>query len=168
MNVQIRPANSADSAEINRIYNYYVKHSTCTWHLTEETLESRKKWFQARTPIHPVIIAEIEGKVVGWASLSSYNSRQGWFETVEDSIFVDQAYHRQGVGKTLLQELIELAKPLGHKSIIARISGEQIGSIKLHECLGFKEAGRLPRVGKKMGQELDCVYLLKSLRPSES
>ena len=164
MTVQIRPAQLADSSEINRIYNYYVRNSTCTWHLTEETLENRKNWFKSRSPAHPVIVAEIQGKIVGWASISTYNSRQGWAATVEDSVFVDHEFHRQGIGKKLLQRVLSLAAELGHQSVIARISGEQNASIQLHEAVGFKQAGLLKGVGKKFSQDLDCVYMLKSLR----
>ena len=164
MTAQIRPAELADSKEINRIYNYYVRASTCTWHLTEETLENRKNWFKSRSPAHPVIVAELGDKVVGWGSISTYNSRQGWAATVEDSVFVDPDFHRQGIGKRLLQALLKLAEELGHQSVIARISGEQDASIRLHESVGFKQAGLLQGVGKKFSKELDCVYMLKSLR----
>ena len=164
MTAQIRPAQLADSSEINRIYNYYVRTSTCTWHLTEETLENRRNWCKSRSPAHPVIVAEIAGKVVGWGSISTYNSRQGWAATVEDSVFVDPDFHRQGIGKKLLQALLKLAEELGHQSVIARISAEQDASIQLHESVGFKQAGLLKGVGKKFSQELDCVYMLKSLR----
>ena len=143
MTAQIRPAKLADSSEINRIYNYYVRNSTCTWHLTEETLENRKNWFKSRSPTHPGIVAEIRDKVVGWGSISTYNSRQGWAATVEDSVFVDPDFHRQGIGKKLLQALLKLAEEIGHQSVIARISGEQDARLRLHESVGFNQAGLL-------------------------
>jgi phosphinothricin acetyltransferase len=77
---------------------------------------------------------------------------------------VDPDFHRQGIGKKLLQGLLKLAEELGHQSVVARISSEQSASIHLHESVGFTQAGLLKGVGKKFSQELDCVYLLKSLR----
>lgn len=164
MDTRIRLATEADANAINAIYNYYVKKSTCTWHLTEETLEGRKKWFRNRKSCHPVVVLESESGIVGWGSLSPYNSREGWSKTVEDSIFINHLHHRKGYGKQLLEALLKRAEALGHLAVIARISAEQTASIELHESLGFKQAGVLFGVGQKFGQELDCVYMLKSLR----
>ncbi len=164
MEARIRLAEEADAKAINWVYNHYVRTSTCTWHLTEETEEGRIHWLKGRSRAHPVLVVEVEGQVVGWGSLSSYNSRQGWSATVEDSIFIHHEYHGQGLGKRLLRELLTRAEALGHKSVIARISGEQTASLKLHETCGFAHAGLLRGVGHKFGQDLDCAYMLKSLR----
>jgi phosphinothricin acetyltransferase len=164
METRVRPALPADIRAINAIYNHYVRTSTCTWHLTEETDEARAAWLRNRGPAHPVLVIESEGKVVGWGSLSTYNTRQGWSATVEDSIFIDHARHGQGFGKLMLQELLRRAEAIGHSSVIARISGEQTPSLRLHASLGFEQAGLLRGVGRKFGQKLDCVYLLKTLR----
>ena len=164
METRVRPALPADIRAINAIYNHYVRTSTCTWHLTEETEEGRATWLRHRGPAHPALVIELQGKVVGWGSLSTYNSRQGWSATVEDSIFIDQAHHGQGLGKRMLQELLARAEAIGHTSVIARISGEQAPSLRLHAALGFEQAGLLRGVGHKFGQKLDCVYMLKTLR----
>ncbi len=83
---------------------------------------------------------------------------------MEDSVFVHHAHQGQGLGKLILGDLLLRAEQLGYKSVIARISGEQVGSLRLHAALGFEPAGRLKAVGRKFEQDLDCVYLLKSLR----
>ncbi len=163
MQTSVRRATRTDAAAINRIYNHYVRTSTCTWHLTEETDEGRRKWLDSRGPFHPVFVAEIGHEVVGWASLSVYNSRQGWDGTVEDSVFVDHRHHGQGLGKLLLARLIEEAGKLGHRVVVARISGDQEASLRLHASLGFETAGRLKGVGRKLGRTLDCVYMQRTL-----
>jgi phosphinothricin acetyltransferase len=164
METRVRPASPADIQAINAIYNHYVRTSTCTWHLTEETDKGRATWLKSRGPAHPALVIECEGKVVGWGSLSTYNTRQGWSATVEDSIFIDHTLHGKGLGKRMLQELLLRAEAIGHSAVIARISGEQTASRRLHASLGFVEAGLLPAVGRKFGQKLDCVYMLKTLR----
>ncbi len=164
MEPRVRPAAPADIRAINAIYNHFVRTSTCTWHLTEETEEGRLAWLRGRGPAHPALVVEIEGKVVGWGSLSVYNSRQGWSETVEDSVFIDHVRHGQGLGKLMLAELLRRAEAIGHGSVIARISAEQTSSRRLHATLGFVEAGLLRGVGRKFGQKLDCLYMLRSLR----
>jgi phosphinothricin acetyltransferase len=165
MEPTVRAARPSDIEAINAIYNHYVRTSTCTWHLTEETPEGRQAWLRGRTPAHPVIVVEIGGKVVGWGSLSTYNTRQGWSATVEDSVFIHHEHHGQGLGKLVLGELLRLAASLGHSSVIARISGEQASSLRLHASLGFEHAGLLKGVGRKFGLRLDCVYMLKTLSP---
>lgn len=164
METSVRPALPADIRAINAIYNHYVRTSTCTWHLTEETDQSRALWLRQRGPAHPALVIEYGGKVAGWGSLSSYNTRQGWSATVEDSVFIDHALHGKGLGKRMLQELLLRAETIGHTSVIARISGEQAPSLRLHASLGFAQAGLLRGVGHKFGQKLDCVYMLKALR----
>lgn len=163
MTPHIRPATKADIRAINAIYNHYVRTSTCTWHLTEETDEGRLTWLRSRSPAHPALVIELGGETVGWGSLSTYNSRQGWSATVEDSIFIHPEHQSKGLGKALLAELLRQAQALGHTAVIARISGEQAPSIRLHAAQGFVQAGLLHGVGHKFGQKLDCVYMLKTL-----
>lgn len=163
MTPHIRPATKADIRAINAIYNHYVRTSTCTWHLTEETDEGRLTWLRSRSPAHPALVIELGGETVGWGSLSTYNSRQGWSATVEDSIFIHPEHQSKGLGKALLAELLRQAQAHGHTAVIARISGEQAPSIRLHAAQGFVQAGLLHGVGHKFGQKLDCVYMLKTL-----
>lgn len=163
MEISVRRATRADAGAINRIYNHYVRSSTCTWHLTEETDDGRRKWLESRSPAHPVLVAEAGGEVLGWASLSVYNSRQGWDGTVEDSVFIDHRHHGKGLGTLLLGKLIEEAIKLGHRVIVARISGDQEASLRLHAAQGFESAGRLRGVGRKLGRTLDCVYMQRTL-----
>jgi len=68
MEPRVRNALPTDVRAINAIYNHYVRTSTCTWHLTEESDEGRLAWLRARTPAHPALVVEIEGKVVGWGA----------------------------------------------------------------------------------------------------
>jgi phosphinothricin acetyltransferase len=160
----IRSATISDCPAISAIYNHYVLHDTCTYQEEPEQLEDREKWFAAHGPQHPVIVAEEAGQVVGWASLSPYNPRSAYRYTVENSIYLKPDRRRLGIGKLLLQDLIDRAKALGHRTIIAGISSEQVGSLKIHENFGFIKVGHLKRVGYKASQWLDVVYLQLELK----
>ena len=162
MEIRLRLATLSDAKAINEIHNYYVQTSTATWQIDEDTEDQRRQWLKSRSPEYPVIVATLGSDVVGWSSISAYNTRKGWSGTVEDSIFIHHAHHGQGLGKKVLQELLRLADALGHHSVIARISGEQASSRQLHATLGFEESGILRGVGRKFGQKLDCVYMLRS------
>jgi len=82
--VQIRLADEADLAVINEIYNHYVLHSTCTYQLEPERMEDRAKWFANHGAKHPVTVAEIDGKVLGWGSPSKFHQRAAYQNTVEN------------------------------------------------------------------------------------
>jgi L-amino acid N-acyltransferase YncA len=159
----IRAATEGDLPAINAIYNHYVLHSTCVWQTETETAEGRRAWFVSHDDAHPVTVAEGGGEVVGWASLTAYNTRCGWRHTVEDSVYIRHDRQGQGVGTRLLADLLDRAGRLGCHAVIAAISADQAPSIRLHARLGFVEVGRLRETGRKFDQWLDAVYLQKLL-----
>ena len=157
--LRIRPATAADLPAINAIYNHYVLHATCTYQEEPSTADERTAWFAAHGPNHPVTVAERDGKVVGWGSLSRFHARSAYRNTVENSVYVPHDLHRQGIGSALLADLVERAKSAGHHSILALIDASQRGSVALHAKHGFVEVGRLREVGFKFGRWLDVVYM---------
>jgi L-amino acid N-acyltransferase len=158
--VSIRLATAADLEEINDIYNHYVNVSTCTYQEEPETIEARKRWFESHRPeIHPIIVAVVEGRVLGWGSLSPYHSRCAYRFTVENSVYVHHEHLHQGIGSMILKDLIARAKKLDYHAIIAAIDGSQSASINLHTNFGFAEVGHFHEVGFKFATWLDVIYL---------
>lgn len=155
----LRDATTADLTAINDIYNHYVLTSTCTYQVEPETEEGRLGWFRGRSPRHPVIVAEVEGTVVAWGSLSPFHKREAFARTVENSVYVSHRHQRLGLGRLIMEELIRRARAAGIHTIVAAISADQAGSIALHEQLGFTETGRLREVGRKFERTLDVVYM---------
>ncbi len=158
-NATIRPATSADLDAINRIYNYFVLHSTCTYAEEPESPEQRRQWFAAHGPKHPVTVAQIGQEVVGWGALSPFHPRSAYRHSVEDSLYVDLAHQRRGIGRALLADLLQRARSLEHHVVIALIDAQQAHSIRLHAQQGFVEVGRLHEVGFKFGRWLDVCYM---------
>jgi L-amino acid N-acyltransferase len=159
MQPAIRLARDGDLEAINAIYNHYVERCTCTYQETPETMEGRRQWFAGHGASHPVTVAEIDGRIVGWGALSSYHSRCAYRYTVENSVYVAADFHGRGLGSALLADLIQRAKALGHRAIIAAIDSEQTASIALHAKFGFAAVGRFRQVGFKFGRWLDVVYM---------
>src|SRR5215469_18531735 len=155
----VRPAVESDLVAINDIYNHFVLHSTCTYQEEPEPLESRRQWFKHHGEKHPVIVAEANGQVAGWASLSAYHERSAYRYTVENSVYIHHQHHRCGFGSLLLQELIVRARSLGHRAIIAGIDADQAASVALHTKFHFEKVGHLKRVGLKFGRWLDVIYM---------
>ncbi len=157
--VAIRPAKESDLVAINDIYNHYVLHSTCTYQEEPEPIEGRKQWFAHHGPQHPVIVAEMNSRIVGWGSLSSYHTRSAYRRTVENSVYVHHEHHRRGIGSVLLTDLIDRARALGHRAIIAGIDADQAASVGLHAQFEFQKVGQLKQVGFKFGRWLDVIYM---------
>jgi L-amino acid N-acyltransferase YncA len=155
----IRLATEADLRSINDIYNYYVLNSTCTFQLEPETEEARRTWFAAHGRRHPVIVAERDGKVIGWGSLSKFHERAGYDGSVEASVYVRHDQLGRGIGRVLLVDLIERAKNLGFHTLIGGACSEQAASVKLQVSLGFQPVAHFREVGFKFGRRLDVEYL---------
>lgn len=163
MSYHLRPANVTDLSAISAIYNHYVGTSTCTFALEKESMDDRESWFENRSSIHPVLVAEDAGLVIGWASLSAWNKRCAYAQTVESSVYIHHDHHRRGIGKTLMIRLLELAAELKLHSIIAGVSADQAASLTLHQLLGFTQVAQFKEVGFKFGRWLDVIYLQKML-----
>jgi phosphinothricin acetyltransferase len=157
--VQIRVARAEDLQAINDIYNHYVFHSTCTYQETSEPMESRRAWFSGHGARHPVTVAEVDGKVVGWGALSAYHARSAYRNTVENSVYIHHEFHRRGIGTIILKDLIERSRMIGHRAIIAAIDVDQTGSVGLHEKFGFEKVGHFKQLGFKFERWLDVVYM---------
>ena len=155
----IRLATVADLPAINAIYNHYVRTSTCTYQLEPTTDAERRAAFDGRGASHPLTVAELDGFVVGWGSLSPFRSRGGYASTVENAVYVRHDLQRRGIGSALLADLMERATAIGHHTIVAVIDAEQVGSIELHRRAGFAHVGTLREAGRKFDRWLDAVFL---------
>lgn len=152
----IRNAEERDLPDILEIYNYEVLYGVATLDLNEKTLDDRKMWFLAHTGSHRIIVAEIDGKAVGYASLSPYREKEAYKSTVELSIYVNVNYRRQGIAKALMRDILEIARndKLLHTVVSVITSGNE-ASEKLHKDFGFTYCGTLREVGFKSGSYRD-------------
>ncbi|WP_182867272.1 GNAT family N-acetyltransferase [Stieleria mannarensis] len=159
----IRLAEESDAARISEIYNHYVRTSTCTFHLDPESVDDRLDWLRAHDDRHPVTVDCVSGKVVGWASLTQWHPRPAYSETAEVSFYLDHRYHRRGIGRSLLTDLIDRASSLGFHVLIGGVCTEHVGSMELQKSLGFREVARFTEVGRKFDRWLDVAYFQLTL-----
>jgi len=108
-------------------------------------------------------VAEAEGEVIGFGSISPYRDRPAYSTTVESSVYVDPSARGRGFGKAILLELVDLSAGHGFHAMIARIVGENEVSIALHRSCGFVLVGVEREVGRKQGKWLDVVELQRML-----
>jgi phosphinothricin acetyltransferase len=166
--MRTRLVDSEDAAALMAIYNPEVLETTNTFDLVARTLDEQRAWIAQHQSSHPCIVAVNDDdevgatgaggqRIVGFAVLSPFRSRPAYASTVENSVYVHREARGRGVGEVLMRELIATAKISGYHAVIARIVGENEGSIRLHEKVGFTLVGTELEVGRKHNQWLDVV-----------
>ena len=158
--ISIRPAAPEDVAGILEIYNWAVLHTTATADYYTQTLDQRKGWYESRVGKgFPVFAAEEAGKVIGWSSYGPYHTRYGYRFTVENSVYVHKDHHRKGVGKALLDAVIDHARGRKVHAIIAVIDAANTASVSLHAGAGFQQVGLMKELIYKFDRWLDVTYM---------
>ncbi|MBZ0294766.1 MAG: GNAT family N-acetyltransferase [Anaerolineae bacterium] len=166
MPVQICHAQHTDIPAILAIYNDAVLNTTASYDYEPNTLQQRTLWFeQHQQQGFPVLVAvDDTGQVVGWGSLSRFREKIGYQFTVEHSVYVAADYRGQGIGRFIVQTLIDEACALGKHVIIGGVDGSNAASLRLHQSLGFEEVAHFKQVGYKFDRWLDLVFLQRVLR----
>ncbi|MDO7883318.1 GNAT family N-acetyltransferase [Salinibacterium soli] len=156
----IRDATHADLGAILEIHNAAIRDSLAIWTEEEADLADREAWLADHEAVgHPVLVAEVEGRVAGYAAYGPWRSKTGYRFTVENSVYVHDDFQRRGIGRALMVELIERARAAGIHVMVAAIEAGNAGSIAMHRALGFEEPVVLREVGTKFGQWLDVAFL---------
>jgi phosphinothricin acetyltransferase len=156
----LRDARPDDVAAVFDIYNEQVFNGLATFDTEPRVAGRDDAWLTARDfARHPVIVAEIGGRVVGYASLTAWSDKIGYRRTIEDSVYVDKSARGRGLGRLLLTNAIERAKRIGYRMMIARIAVGIPASRELHVALGFQPIGIQRRCGEKFGRVLDVEFM---------
>jgi L-amino acid N-acyltransferase YncA len=163
--VVIRPATLADAAAIAEIYNREVTETTATFDLVPRTLVAQQEWLSARSGAFAAIVGVVPAnrQVVTFASLSPYKERAAYRTTVEDSIYVHRDFGGRGIGKLMLEHLVDVARQSGFHSVIARIEASSAASRALHAACGFDLVGIEREVGRKFHRWLDVAVMQRLL-----
>jgi L-amino acid N-acyltransferase YncA len=158
--LNIRQATQADLGPITEIYNDAIQKTTATFDTQPKTLEEQERWFASHDTGHPILVAEEDGHILAWASLSQWSDRCAYCDTAEISLYVKEEYRRKGIGKQLMKAIIQEGKVAGLHTVIARIAGSNKISADLCRSFGFQYIGTMREVGKKFGNLLD-VHLMQ-------
>ena len=166
--VSVRDADERDVEAITALYNQYIATRTIEWTERPHTVEARRAWLEEkRAGDWPVLVAvSDDDDVVGVATYGDFRDsavREGNRFTVEHTVHVHTSAAGRGVGRLLMEELIDRATSRGLHAIIGAIDGENPASIGFHERLGFVEVGRLPEIGRKFDRWLDLVLIQRML-----
>ncbi len=154
----LRESKRSDLRALLDIYNHVVKTSHATFDLVPQTLTQRRRWLSEHRGKFPLIVAEVQGEVVGYAAISSFRSRPAYSKTGESSVYVRQGFRAKGVGTLVMKEMVARAACLGYHTIVAGIALPNVPSVKLHERLGFELVGSFREVGFKFGKWRDVAF----------
>lgn len=167
--IHVRPATPDDLTAITAIYRPAVLTGTASFETEppDET-EMRRRYQDITGKGYPYLVAEIGGRVVGYAYASAYRTRPAYKWSVENSIYVAPEAQKRGIGHALLPVLIERSTALGYRQMIAVIGDSaNFGSIRLHRAHGFIFSGVIHSVGYKLGRWLDSVIMQRALGPGD-
>ena len=141
------------------IYNVEVEQHLTTFDLVTRTIDDQRAWLARRSGAFSAVVAIVDDEVVGFASLSPYKERPAYRTTVEDSVYVSRGHPRLGIGRTLMEHVVGIARDSGFHSMIARIEASGTASRALHEACGFQLVGIEREVGRKFNRWLDVAVM---------
>lgn len=160
MEIIIRPATLEDLPAIMEIVNHAILNTTAIYDYDARTLEQQRAWFEEKqTSGFPILVAENNSEVVGFGTFGAFRIKVGYRFTVEHSVYVADKAIGKGIGKLILQKLIDLAKEQNYHSMIGVIDASNSGSIEFHKKFGFIETGVLKEVGYKFDKWLDVSLM---------
>lgn len=150
----IRMAKKEDAGHLLAIYNYEVENGVATFDLEPKSLDEWMDWFHRHNiDNHPLLVAEVDGVIAGYASLSSYRDKEAFRSTVELSVYVSAQYRHKGVATALMQTILEKAKQDSNTHLVVSVitSGNEV-STRLHKRFGFTYCGTIHEAGLKFGK----------------
>ena len=147
--IVLRDAIEADLPAIVEIHNDAIATRVSTAQVEPVTVEARREWFRAHSPVqYPIWVAELDGTVAGWLSFREFLPRCAYRGTVEISVYVSEKFRRRGIGRKLLQQAIARGPQLGMHSVVGLIFSHNEPSIALFRAAGFERWGFLPAVAR--------------------
>jgi L-amino acid N-acyltransferase YncA len=163
--LSLRAATPSDITAITAIYGPNVRDGIASFEYeAPDEAEMAKRQAAILSGGYPYLVAELNGAVVGYAYASAYRTRPGYRFACENSVYVSPAAQGKGVGKALLDKLIEECTAKGYRQMIAVIGNlGNHGSIALHRAAGFTVVGVLPSIGWKLDRWVDCVLMQRAL-----
>ena len=162
---EIRSADVADMPSVTEIYAHEVRFGTATFELIPPDLaEMTRRWRALTEGGFPYLVVALEGRVLGYAYAGAYRPRPAYRFVVENSVYLQPAVHRRGIGRQLLQRLLEECEARGFRQMIAVIGDSaNAASINVHSRCGFEMIGTHPNVGLKFGRWLDTAMMQRAL-----
>lgn len=162
---ELRKAIREDVPAIREIFSYYIINTTATWRYEVPDPDWMYNWYdQHQIENKPIWVASINDHIIGYASLSSFRAGEGYWPCAENSVYIVPEYCGHGIGRKLMQQLINSAKELNIRYLIAGIDADNEGSVKFHQQFGFESNTVMRKIGFKFNRPLDLKLMILDLQ----
>lgn len=160
MDFLIRPYHPSDAPAVREIINNSILHTLHNYDYHPKSLDEVERIFSEKIREgFPVLVGEVHGEVLGYATYGKFRVKPGYSKTLEHSIYLNEKAQGKGLGSEMMYQLIRIAKEQGYHMMIAGMDSENLGSYRFHERLGFRETARMPEVSFKFGKWLTLVFM---------
>lgn len=163
MNIIFEELQEQHLQEVKKIYDWYVKNSTATFHTKPVQTEELKEFIYTKHPLYTSLLIYADGELAGYCFLTPYKKRQAYNRTAEVTIYLKPELGKKGIGKVALDYLEEKAIENGLKNLLGVITGDNDGSITLFKKCGYTQCACFKNVGEKFGKVLDVVAFQKEI-----
>ncbi len=158
-NPTFKPVEETDFFIIKEIYDYYITHTTITFHTEPKSISELKEFIYYQHPLYHSYLVFLDDTVVGYCYYTHFDKREAYEITAEISVYLKPEFTGKGIGGKIINFLENDARKHGIKIMLALVSGNNFPSIKLFQKHGYEKVGVLKRVGRKLGQILDvCIF----------
>ncbi|MFT7679271.1 MAG: L-amino acid N-acyltransferase YncA [Planctomycetota bacterium] len=158
MNALIRPATASDAGAIAAIYAPFVSSTSVSFEEQPPDAAEMNRRREANQDTHPYLVAELNGEVLGYSYAGPFRARAAYARTAETAVYLAEAARGQGLGKRLMQAVLDGLTERGFHRAIAGTTLPNPGSVALHESLGFSFVGIFHEVGHKRGSWHDVGF----------
>jgi len=158
MTISIRNAAAQDAQQICDIYNHYVRATVITFEQQPVSAPEMQARIASTTAAYPWLVAERDGRLLGYAYATRWRSRSAYDHTVESTVYVADAARGTGIGRPLYIALLDALRRQAVHAVVGCIALPNPGSVALHEKCGFEKVGHFPQVGRKFDQWIDVGF----------
>ena len=163
MEIKFKEIVEQDLPEVKKIYDWYIAHSTATFHTEPIGIDALREFIYIGHPWYKSYLIQVHDEIAGYCILTNYKKRQAYDRTAEVTIYLKPAFCGRGIGKIALKHLEENATKVGLKNLIGIIAGDNDGSIALFEKAGYTKCAHFKNVGEKFSKVLDVVAFQKEI-----
>jgi L-amino acid N-acyltransferase YncA len=161
--MDVRDATPADAEACAAIYAPYVTDTAITFETEVPDVDAMAARIAAAAERHAWLVAEDEGRVIGYAYGGLYKERSAYRWACEVSVYIDRGHHRSGAGRALYEALFERLAARGYRTAVAGMTLPNDGSVGLHRAMGFEPVGTYRRIGYKHGAWHDVAWTQRPL-----